>query len=54
MLGFSFRLLCREGSNTEAAARGWTETVGNSLGRAPSGGSEMEATTGWTEGNCGT
>ena len=50
MLGFSFRLLCREGSNTEAAARGWTETVGNSLGRAPSGGSEMEATTGWTEG----
>ena len=26
------------------------ETVGNSLGRAPWGRSEMEATTGWTEG----
>ena len=31
---------------------GWTEgeTVGNSLGRAPLGRSEMEASTGWTEG----
>ena len=26
------------------------ETVGNSLGRPPLGGSKMEATTGWTEG----
>ena len=29
---------------------GWKTTVGNSLGRAPLGRSETEATIGWTEG----
>ena len=37
---------------TQKIMTGWTEgeTVGNSLGRAPLGRSEMEASTGWTEG----
>ena len=37
----------RDGSDDRVEGR---ETVGNSLGRAPWGRSEMEATTGWTEG----
>ena len=43
MLGFSFGLFFREGSDTSATT-GW-KTVGNCLGRAPLGGSETEA---WT------
>ena len=40
-------LVERDGSDDRVDGR---ETVGNSLGRAPLGGSEMEATTGWTDG----
>ena len=40
-------LVERDGSDDRVDGR---ETVGNSLERAPLGGSEMEATTGWTDG----
>jgi hypothetical protein len=48
MLGFSFGLFFREGSDTSATT-GW-KTVGNCLGRAPLGGSELDAWTSWTDG----
>jgi hypothetical protein len=52
MLEFSFNLFCSGGailygSDDKVDGR---ETVGKSLGRAPLRVSEMEATTGWTDG----
>ena len=40
----------RHGSDDRVDGR---EKVGNSLGKAPLGGSDTEATTGWTDGNRG-
>ena len=51
MLGFSFSHICREGAIRKRRDGGRGGTVGNSLGRAPVGRSNMEATREWTGGS---